>query len=180
MILLNSLGQRLPPRVRNQQGTVALGAALLAAVVALGITAGSLKLAFTTPTVVQPLVCSLAVEVIEDGVSRLVCEPESALQPCGTLNPGDQVLLLERNCSVSRGGMQAEMRLVAGMPLFVNQVRAEDLALLEGIGPSLSAAIVEHRNRVGPFEQIESLLAVRGIGKKRLNRLRRHLSCAKP
>jgi competence protein ComEA len=76
--------------------------------------------------------------------------------------------------------MQAGMRLVAGLPLVLNEVSAQELALLDGIGPSLSTAIVEYRDRVGRFEHVDELLAVRGIGKKRMNRLRRHLSCAKP
>lgn len=49
-----------------------------------------------------------------------------------------------------------------------------DQALLEtlpGIGPSIAAAIIQHREREGPFERVEDLLEVAGIGPSRLAQL---------
>jgi competence ComEA-like helix-hairpin-helix protein len=166
--------------VHNERGTTALGAGLLAVLAALWSGAGALVLAAADPSSIEPSKCIFPIEVIEQGISRLVCEYEPALSECGTLAKGDQVSFVDRACHLEPGGMQAGMRLVAGLPLVLNEVSAQELALLDGIGPSLSTAIVEYRDRVGRFEHVDELLAVRGIGKKRMNRLRRHLSCAKP
>ena len=48
----------------------------------------------------------------------------------------------------------------------------EMLEGLPGIGPSLAAAIVEHRSREGPFSTVDDLLAVPGIGPAKLDALR--------
>ena len=48
----------------------------------------------------------------------------------------------------------------------------EALETLPGIGPSLASAIVEHRSREGPFQTVDDLLAVPGIGPAKLDALR--------
>ncbi len=54
----------------------------------------------------------------------------------------------------------------------INRADAAALEALPGIGPTLAAAIVEHRTRVGPFRAVEDLLDVSGIGDARLAQLR--------
>ena len=49
---------------------------------------------------------------------------------------------------------------------------APQLEALTGIGPSLSAAILDHRDRFGPFGVVDDLLAVSGIGPAKLAGLR--------
>ncbi|HAS63138.1 MAG TPA: hypothetical protein DCS35_11565 [Vibrio sp.] len=47
----------------------------------------------------------------------------------------------------------------------INQASAQEIAdLLKGIGLKKAQAIVEYRNQQGPFEQIEDLAKVNGIG----------------
>lgn len=58
----------------------------------------------------------------------------------------------------------------------LNQGSAADLAQLHGIGPVLARRIIAYREHYGPFEAIEDLLAVRGIGKARLALLRSGVS----
>jgi comEA protein len=53
----------------------------------------------------------------------------------------------------------------------INTATEEELARLPGIGPSKARAIIELRKRMGKFERIESLLRVRGIGRKTLKKL---------
>jgi len=48
----------------------------------------------------------------------------------------------------------------------VNQASAEQLALLPRVGPAIAQRIVEFREENGPFEQLEDLMLVRGIGEK--------------
>ena len=54
----------------------------------------------------------------------------------------------------------------------VNTLDAEALTALPGIGPVLAQAILEERQRGGPFHYPEDLLAVRGIGAGRLAAIR--------
>jgi competence protein ComEA len=57
-------------------------------------------------------------------------------------------------------------------PVELNTATAEELDTLPGVGPSTAAAIIEHRERVGPFVRVDDLLEVRGIGEAKLEALR--------
>ena len=57
-------------------------------------------------------------------------------------------------------------------PINVNTASAEELEELPGIGPTLAAAIVEDRERNGPFTSVDDLNRVPGIGEGRLAPLR--------
>jgi competence protein ComEA len=56
----------------------------------------------------------------------------------------------------------------------VNHATAEELRRLPGIGPTLSQRIIETRTKQ-PFQSVEDLRRVRGIGAKTLERLRPHV-----
>lgn len=60
----------------------------------------------------------------------------------------------------------------AAGPIDINTATAEQLAELPGVGPSIAAAIVRHREEVGPFRSVDDLLDVSGIGPARLEQLR--------
>lgn len=62
-----------------------------------------------------------------------------------------------------------------GGMLQLNAASASDLEELPGLGPVLAARIVEFRDRNGPFEAIEDLLDVPGIGEAKLAGLREGL-----
>ena len=57
-------------------------------------------------------------------------------------------------------------------PVNINTADAVELAALPGIGPVSAGRIVAYREAHGPFRTVEDLLAVRGIGQKRLSSLR--------
>lgn len=59
--------------------------------------------------------------------------------------------------------------------LEVNTSRWEELLDVEGIGDTLAMRIVESRDADGPFETIDELTRVRGIGEKSLAKMRRSL-----
>ena len=59
--------------------------------------------------------------------------------------------------------------------LNVNAAPAEDLENLPGIGPVLAEAIVTYREEHGPFEEIEELKDVYGIGEVKLEEMRPYL-----
>jgi len=56
--------------------------------------------------------------------------------------------------------------------LDLNRASASDLQNLPGIGPAKADAIVEHREKYGPFRSVDDLLNVKGIGPKLLERMR--------
>lgn len=56
---------------------------------------------------------------------------------------------------------------VFGGPVNVNTADADTIAReLRGVGPAKARAIVTYRDENGPFETIEDLLKVQGIGPK--------------
>jgi len=54
----------------------------------------------------------------------------------------------------------------------LNQASVDELVSLPGIGPSYAKRIVEYREKHGPFQRVEDLLNVRGIGDRTLDKLR--------
>jgi competence ComEA-like helix-hairpin-helix protein len=67
--------------------------------------------------------------------------------------------------------LAAPARLLCGAGLDVNRDAASDLELLPGVGPVKAGALVESRERDGPFECREDLERVRGIGPKIAKRI---------
>ena len=61
---------------------------------------------------------------------------------------------------------------VPAVPVDLNQATAEKLQEIPGIGPAMAERIVEWRREHGPFEKVEDLLNIRGIGEKTLEKLR--------
>jgi competence ComEA-like helix-hairpin-helix protein len=59
---------------------------------------------------------------------------------------------------------EAVKALREGRPMNLNQASAADLELLPRLGPKLAQRIVDDRQRNGPFETVNELLRVRGIG----------------
>lgn len=56
--------------------------------------------------------------------------------------------------------------LMAADKIDINTATAEELAVLDQIGPIKAAAIVEYRKANGPFTTTEDLMKVNGIGEK--------------
>lgn len=48
----------------------------------------------------------------------------------------------------------------------INSATQEELMQLKGIGEALSQRIVEYREKNGPFERVEDILKIKGIGQK--------------
>lgn len=57
-------------------------------------------------------------------------------------------------------------------PVDINTATAEELETLMGIGPVLAQAIVDYRTEHGPFESVDELLEVSGIGETKLDNIR--------
>ena len=57
--------------------------------------------------------------------------------------------------------------LLPGETVNINTASAEELQLLPGIGEILSQAIIDYREANGPFESVEAVMSVPGIGQGR-------------
>ena len=100
-------------------------------------------------------------ETLSDGARLWVPEVGEAMAPevvPATAGTGDGVR--------GAGGGRS------GAPLNVNTADTVALEELPGIGPVLAAAIVEHRQRTGPFATIDELVEVSGIGPSKLEQIR--------
>lgn len=73
----------------------------------------------------------------------------------------------------------AHSRPPADDPLDLNTASEEALQTLPGIGPTRAKSIVDYRLHNGPFQSVEELAAVDGIGQGILDPIR-HLLCVTP
>lgn len=64
-------------------------------------------------------------------------------------------------------------------PVNLNSASAAELEQVPGIGPSTAAKILQMRKSYGAFKSVDDLLAVRGIGRKRLDKMRKYLTVGK-
>lgn len=98
--------------------------------------------------------------------------PDAALAFVNLALPvvGGQQLVIPRQVE----GTGGEATPGAG-PVHLNRADAAELVGLPGVGPVLAARIVAHRDRHGPFQTVEDLLDVPGIGEAKLAALRDHV-----
>jgi comEA protein len=54
----------------------------------------------------------------------------------------------------------------------INTAAVEELVVLDGIGESLAAEIISHRDKNGNFSRPEDLMKVSGIGKKKFEKIK--------
>ena len=64
-------------------------------------------------------------------------------------------------------------------PININTANAEELQLVPGIGPATAEKILQMRKSYGAFKSVDDLVAIRGIGKKRLDKMRKYLTVGK-
>jgi competence protein ComEA len=74
----------------------------------------------------------------------------------------------EGNCRIEDSPISGKHFLLAGMLIDLNAARATDLEAIPWIGPVIAQRIVAAREQRGGFSSIKELLAVQGIGEKRL------------
>lgn len=86
-----------------------------------------------------------------------------------------RIVLEESPAAEGGAGPQAN-----GVRIDLNRASAEELQALSGIGPVLSARIVQERAKSGGFSGVDDLLRVRGITKELIGRLRPFLSVVGP
>lgn len=64
-------------------------------------------------------------------------------------------------------------------PININTANSEELQQVPGIGPVTAEKILQMRKSYGAFKSVDDLLSIRGIGKKRLEKMRKYLTVSK-
>ena len=141
-----------------------------------------------TGAVVSPDVYHLTsadrmIDLVEAAGGFLETADEGALNLAQTLVDGTYVCVPEAEAEETAISaicrtqpIQAQSSQTATALIDPNTASAIDLERLNGIGPAMSARIVEWREQNGEFRTAEDLLAIPGIGPATLDRFRSQLS----
>ncbi len=180
----------MPAFNRAQLGIVLLlGAVLLGVYVWRGNFVGTP--AAPTATLPTPVFVEVTGEVPHPGVYAFPAPPtllevwrqaggvEPAPQPATLLSSGTLVEV-DQEGAWRLGRMSGERLRTLGAALDLNTASARDLEALPGIGPVLAQRLIQHRENHGPFKTLEDLLAVPGIGKKKLAQITPFLMVSSP
>lgn len=108
----------------------------------------------------------------EAGSGRPEAEVKSQAAPPVTV-PGDSQFSIEAKQPAPSVSSQPTPRpATVKARLDVNRATAQEFDQLPGIGPALAQRILDYRRSHGPFTAVEDLSLVKGIGSKKLDRLR--------
>src|SRR5579859_3420050 len=64
-------------------------------------------------------------------------------------------------------------------PINLNTATSDELQQVPGIGPVIAEKILQMRKAYGPFKSVDDLRAIKGIGPKRLEKMRKYLTAGK-
>src|SRR6266853_5102140 len=64
-------------------------------------------------------------------------------------------------------------------PINITTADSEELQQVPGIGPATAEKILQMRKSYGTFKSVDDLLSIKGIGKKRLEKMRKYLTVSK-
>lgn len=76
--------------------------------------------------------------------------------------------------------LSANKKKPPAKPVNINTASSEELQQVPGIGPATAQKILQMRKSYGPFKSVDDLLAIRGLGQKRLDKMRKYLTIGKP
>ncbi len=76
------------------------------------------------------------------------------------------------------GGRKASSKVLSGV-LNLNTATAAQLDQMPGVGPKAAERIIAYRTKT-PFTRPEDLVKVKGFGKKKLEKLKAHLTVSGP
>lgn len=75
--------------------------------------------------------------------------------------------------------LSANKKKPPAKPVNINTATSEELQQVPGIGPATAQKILQMRKSYGPFKSVDDLLAIRGLGEKRLDKMRKYLTVGK-
>lgn len=77
-------------------------------------------------------------------------------------------------------GLSAATKKPPLKPVNLNTATSEELQQVPGIGPATAEKILLMRKSYGAFKSVDDLLAIKGLGKKRLEKMRKYLTVSRP
>jgi len=168
----------------TRQETGLLMLCLLLAAAALAARAGSWRAPPARATS-----CPRPVELVRGERQWLLCRgagrspaellAELGMSACPELRlplPARSLARVDDRCRVNVRPLPGSHLLLLGLPIDINAAGGDDLEALPGIGPALARRILEERSRRGCFSSPRQLLAVKGIGPVRLERISPYIS----
>jgi competence protein ComEA len=152
----------------------------------------SLFLHYQTPVFSDQLNNSLAIEVVENdqpkGIYFVGSETSSGQLlktagiggfsfPAFKLNDGMKIMInsASGNQNIIVAKISSAEGLALGMPLDINKVTEDELLLITGIGQATAQKILDLRDKLGRFRNIEQLMEIKGIKEKKLAKIRKYL-----
>lgn len=113
--------------------------------------------------------------LIEQQIKEKAAEIDSLLEETEQLpEPVEPVQQLVASPQVSTVKKPSKTKSISTL-IDINQATIEELIQIPQIGKVIAARIVEYRKEHGNFKQIEELLAVKGIGRKKLEVMRPYI-----
>lgn len=85
-------------------------------------------------------------------------------------------ILLKKNNNIQTDNYKAiQKKKELSLSLDINKATKEELEQLPYIGPVTAQRIVDYRTQVGRFKTVDELINVKGIGKKKINRVKSYI-----
>lgn len=86
------------------------------------------------------------------------------VNPARQISDGEMIVIPSIDEQLAIPESRAGSELVIDSPVNINTATPEQLQRLPGLGPVKAAAIIDYRQQHGPFQSIEDLKEVPGIG----------------
>jgi len=97
----------------------------------------------------------------------------SVVNLAATLSDGQKIYIpkVGERADVTAGAAASQPSDSSSGVVNINSATADELMTLPGVGDATARAIIEERERGGPYSSVEDLMRVSGIGEKKLARL---------
>lgn len=121
---------------------------------------------------------NIFIEISQDGVTKVqgfdsdkaLSEFKSHFDLEQDLRSGDSLTINGNEVLISK--LSGRKKISLGIPIGLNSASSEDLQSIPGIGEELAARIINYREGIGKFDNIDELDNIEGIGKKKLDNIR--------
>ncbi len=113
---------------------------------------------------------------IVDGSKIVVAPLPQARASTSVAQPKAEASTAAKPSSRSSSSGTEKLRNPGDGVVHINSADENELQRLPGVGPSTAQSIVEHRSKIGRFSSVDQLDDVKGIGPKKLEKMRPFLA----